>query len=316
MSGSTPSNEASDQTPDLSGRTVGLVGLGLMGVPMARQLRAAGATLRVWNRTREKAEALAEEIGATDVCACPRDVTDSAEATILMVSDADAVELVVFDPDENSYGIAQGLGADGLLIDMGTTSVLRTRDFADRLRQTGAEWLDAPVSGGTVAAESGTLTIMAGGGGTAFQRALPLFQAMGQRITHVGAVGAGQIAKSANQMIVGLTIGAVAEAFALARHAGVEPAKIREALFGGFAHSRILELHGQRMVDGDYAPRAKCSIQRKDIAEAVQLAESVDLVLPGLRANLTLWEHMVANGMADLDHSALLLAIDPNSREK
>jgi 3-hydroxyisobutyrate dehydrogenase-like beta-hydroxyacid dehydrogenase len=136
---------------------------------------------------------------------------------------------------------------------------------------------------------------------------------MGQRITHVGAVGAGQIAKSANQMIVGLTIGAVAEAFALARHAGVEPAKIREALFGGFADSRILELHGERMVDRDFAPRAKCSIQRKDVAEAVQLAESVGLELPGLQANLKLWDYMINNGMADLDHSALLLAIDPDS---
>ncbi|MDA1310940.1 MAG: NAD(P)-dependent oxidoreductase [Proteobacteria bacterium] len=235
MSGSAPGNEtgnetgsgAGNETPNLSGRTVGLVGLGLMGAPMARQLRAAGAALRVWNRTREKAEALAEEIGATEVCACPRDVTDGAEATIVMVSDADAVEMVVFDPDENSYGAVHGFDADGLLIDMGTTSVLRTRGFADRLRRSGAEWLDAPVSGGTVAAESGALTIMAGGSDTAFHRALPLFQAMGQRITHVGAVGAGQIAKSANQMIVGLTIGAVAEAFALARHAGVEPGKIR-----------------------------------------------------------------------------------------
>jgi 3-hydroxyisobutyrate dehydrogenase-like beta-hydroxyacid dehydrogenase len=316
MSDLTPGNKTDAQAPDLYGRTVGLVGLGLMGVPMARRLRAAGAALRVWNRTREKAEALAEEIGATEVCTCPRNVTDGAEATIVMVSDADAVEMVVFDPDENNYGVVHGLGPDGLLIDMGTTSVLRTRGFADRLRRTGAEWLDAPVSGGTVAAENGTLTIMTGGGGTAFHRALPLFQAMGQRITHVGAVGAGQIAKSANQMIVGLTIGAVAEAFALARHAGVEPAKIREALFGGFAHSRVLELHGERMVEGDYAPRAKCSIQRKDIAEAVQLAESVNLALPGLRANLTLWDHMVDNGMADLDHSALLLAIDPDSREK
>jgi 3-hydroxyisobutyrate dehydrogenase-like beta-hydroxyacid dehydrogenase len=296
--------------PELSGRTIGIVGLGLMGAPMAKQLRARGATLKVWNRSAAKADELANEIGGTEVRASPRDVAMGTVATIVMVTDADAVEQVVFNPDT---GAAQGLPQDGLLIDMGTTSVLRTRGFADRLRENGGEWLDAPVSGGTVAAEAGTLTIMAGGSDTAFHRALPLFQAMGQRITHVGAIGAGQIAKSANQMIVGLTIGAVAEAFALARHAGVEPAKIREALFGGFAHSRILELHGERMVERDYAPRAKCSIQRKDVAEAVQLAESVDLELPGLRANLTLWDHMIENGMADLDHSALLLAIDPNS---
>jgi 3-hydroxyisobutyrate dehydrogenase-like beta-hydroxyacid dehydrogenase len=289
---------------------VGIIGLGLMGAPMARQLRAAGATLRVWNRSMAKASDLADEIGGTEVCQNPGDVATGTAATIVMVTDADAVEAVVFDPE---VGVARHLDQDGLLIDMGTTSVLRTRGFADRLRASGGEWLDAPVSGGTVAAETGALTIMAGGSDTAFHRALPLFEAMGQRITHVGAVGAGQIAKSANQMIVGLTIGAVAEAFALARHAGVEPAKIREALFGGFAHSRILELHGERMVDRDYAPRAKCSIQRKDVAEAVQLAESVGLELPGLQANLKLWDHMIDNGMADLDHSALLLAIDPDS---
>lgn len=301
-----------DSRPDLSGRTIGVVGLGLMGAPMAGQLRAAGANLRVWNRSREKAEALAEAIGGTEVCACPRDVAREAEVTIVMVTDAAAVETVVFDPSEDQYGVVHGLGQDGLLIDMGTTSVLRTRDFADRLRKAGAEWLDAPVSGGTVAAEAGTLTIMAGGSDGAFARALPLFQVMGGRITHVGAVGAGQIAKSANQMIVGLTIGAVAEAFALARHAGVEPAKIREALYGGFAHSRILELHGERMVEEDFAPRAKCSIQRKDVAEAIQLADAVGLELPSLRANLALWNHMVDNGMADLDHSALILAVDPS----
>jgi len=297
-------------SPDLSGKTIGIVGLGLMGAPMAKQLRAHGAALRVWNRSTRKADALAREIDGVTVCASPRAVAEGASATIVMVTDANAVEAVVFEQDS---GVAGGLAQDGLLIDMGTTSVLRTRGFADRLRAGGGEWVDAPVSGGTVAAEAGTLTIMAGGSDTAFFRARPYFEAMGERITHVGAIGAGQIAKSANQMIVGLTIGAVAEAFALARHTGVEPAKIREALFGGFAHSRILELHGERMVDRDYAPRAKCSIQRKDVFEAVQLAESVDLDLPGLKANLKLWDHMIDNGMADLDHSALLLAIDPDS---
>jgi 2-hydroxy-3-oxopropionate reductase len=300
----------SDASVDLSGRTIGIVGLGLMGAPMAKQLRTHGAALRVWNRSAEKASALASGNDSVTVCATPAEAAQGTTATIVMVTDANAVEEVVFNAES---GAARGLPQDGLLIDMGTTSVLRTRGFADRLRAAGGEWLDAPVSGGTVAAEAGELTIMAGGSDAAFFRALPLFQAMGKRITHVGAIGAGQIAKSANQMIVGLTIGAVAEAFALARHAGVEPAKIREALFGGFAHSRILELHGERMVSRDYAPRAKCSIQRKDVAEAIQLAESVGLELPGLQANLKLWDHMVNNGMADLDHSALLLAIDPDS---
>lgn len=302
-------------TPDLTGTTIGIVGLGLMGMPMARRLRGHGSGLRLWNRTREKAEHLSRMDADIEVCACPRDVAAESDVTILMVTDAQAVETVVFDPVENAFGVVHGLNADDLLIDMGTTSVLRTREFADRLRRIGAEWLDAPVSGGTGAAEAGELTIMAGGSDNAFFRAYPLFRTMGMRITHVGAVGAGQVAKSANQMIVGLTIGAVAEAFALARYAGVEPAKIREALFDGLAHSRILELHGERMVDGDYRPRAKCSIQRKDIIEVMQLAKSVGLSLPGLETNLELWDRMVENGMADLDHSALLLAVDPRSHD-
>jgi 3-hydroxyisobutyrate dehydrogenase-like beta-hydroxyacid dehydrogenase len=297
----------------LSGRRIGLIGLGLMGLPMARRLAGAGAALTVWNRSRDKAEALAADSAAITPAACPRDVAAASEITIVMVSNADAVEEIVFDTFEDAYGIVQGIEQGRLVVDMGTTSVLRTRDFAARLAVKGAEWVDAPVSGGTVAAEAGTLTIMAGGSDTGFARALPLFKAMGGRITHVGPVGAGQIAKTANQMIVGMTIDAVAEAFTLARRAGVDPARVREALQGGFAHSRVLELHGERMVTGDFAPRARCSIQRKDMFEASQLAQALDLRLPGLEASLPLWDAMIERGMADLDHSALLLAIDPDA---
>jgi 3-hydroxyisobutyrate dehydrogenase-like beta-hydroxyacid dehydrogenase len=294
----------------LAGRRIGLVGLGLMGEPMARNLAAAGATLSVWNRTREKAEALAAEVEGITAAACPRDVATASEITIVMVTDADAVETVVFDTYEQTYGVVQGIAQGALVIDMGTTSVLRTRDFAERLRTKGADWVDAPVSGGTTAAQAGSLTIMAGGSDAGFARALLLFEVMGQRITHVGPIGAGQIAKSANQMIVGLTIGAVAEAFTLAKSAGVEPARIREALMGGFAHSRVLELHGERMVTGDFAPRARCSIQAKDMREGLQLAASTGVTLPALAANAPLWQEMLDAGMADLDHSALILAID------
>jgi 3-hydroxyisobutyrate dehydrogenase-like beta-hydroxyacid dehydrogenase len=216
-----------------------------------------------------------------------------------MVTDAKAVDAVVF----GKNGATEGCDKNSLLIDMGTTSVIQTREFSEQLR---GSWVDAPVPGGTTAAENGTLTIMAGGTKEAFSRALPLLQVMGEHITHVGKTGAGKVAKSANQMIA-----AVAKAFALARHNGVESAQIREVLFGGFAHSRVLELHGERMIKKDFTPRAKCSIQRKDITAALTLAKSVNLTLPSLTANMELWDHMVNNDMADLDHSALLLEIDP-----
>ena len=226
-----------------------------------------------------------------------------------MLTDASAVESIVFGSEATAHGIANTLKPGSLVIDMGTTSVLKTRDFAAKLKVIGSEWVDAPVSGGTTAAESGSLTIMVGGSMEGFERSLPWLKLLGERITHVGKTGAGQIAKSANQMIVGLTIGAVAEAFTLAHANGVEPAKIREALFGGFAHSRILELHGERMIKEDFEARAKCSIQRKDIKEAIELAYASDCSLPGLETNLTLWDCMIEKNMGHLDHSALLLAV-------
>ena len=249
------------------------------------------------------------------VCKTPRDVSEGADVTILMLTDAEAVEEVVFGAEGNSEGLANNLRPGSLLIDMGTTSVLKTRAFATKLEMSGSEWVDAPVSGGTTAAESGTLTIMVGGSNQAFKKALPWLQILGERITHVGDTGAGQIAKSANQMIVGLTIGAVAEAFTLADANGVEPAKIREALFGGFAHSRILELHGERMIKEDFQARAKCSIQRKDIKEAIELASASNCNLPSLETNLKLWDYMIEENMGDLDHSALLLAISGQKKE-
>ena len=283
-----------------------------MGAPMIRNLCATGANTYVWNRSSATAKEFAKEQKNITVCQTPAQVAMHCDITILMVTDAHAVESVVF----GECGVAETCLQNCLVIDMGTTSVIKTRTFAEKLKKMGGYWLDAPVSGGTTAAEDGTLTIMAGGPQDTFHRALPTLQILGDRITHVGEVGAGQIAKSANQMIVGLTIGAVAEAFALARHNGVDPARIREALFGGFAHSRILELHGERMLTEDFKPRAKCSIQRKDIAEAMELAASVNLHLPGLSTNMKLWDLMIENDWAELDHSALLLAIDPQWNKK
>ena len=286
-----------------------------MGEPMARRLAGAGAELSLWNRSIEKAEALAAEFAGVTAQPSPRHVAEASDIVIVMVSDADAVREVVFDPVDDSWGVLHGLAEDAILIDMGTTGQPSTLDYAGRLRMTGGNWVDAPVSGGTTAAEDGSLTIMVGASDTDFARVEPVLKVLGKRITHVGAVGAGQVAKTANQMIVGMTIGAVAEAMALARRAGVEPAVLREAIMGGFAHSRILELHGERMAIGDFRARAKATIQRKDMRAAMALAEEAGVELPGLMTNAALWEDMVEGGLGDLDHSALILAIDPPDDE-
>ena len=241
-----------NKSKEVAGLTVGLIGLGLMGTPMAHKLSQSGAMLRVWNRDQSKSSQLATDLDNLHICKTPYEVSEGADVTILMLTDAEAVDEVIFGAKGKSEGSANNLRPGSLLIDMGTTSVLKTRAFAAKLKMSGSEWDDAPVSRGTTAAESGTLTIMVGGSNQAFKKALPWLQVLGDRITHVGDTGAGQIAKSANQMIVSLTIGAIAEAFTLADASGVEPAKICEALFGGFAHSRILELHGERMIKEDF----------------------------------------------------------------
>lgn len=282
--------------PDLSGRTIGFIGLGLMGKPMARALAKAGASLVVSSRSAGPVAELAAEgmLAATG----PIAVAGQAEIVVLMLTDTKAVESVV-------EALLPGLRPGHLIVDMGTTAVGATRMLAARVRGFGADWLDAPVSGGTVAAEAGALTIMAGGSEAAFARALPLLQAMGRRITHVGDSGAGQIAKTANQVIVGLTIGAVAEALALAKAAGADPARVRDAIRGGFAESRVLDLHGGRMTTGDFTPGARVTTQIKDLRQAEQLAEEVDIDLPSLGLTLELFEMLAEQGDGALDHAAL-----------
>lgn len=283
----------------LEGKTIGFVGLGLMGRPMCSNLLGAGADLVVWNRSPASAQWL-EGKGAR-LATSPADLARQAPVVIVMVADTAAVEQVLFDRD----GVAEGVGKSSLVIDMGTTAVTRTREFAERLAAAGAEFVDAPVSGGELGAKQGTLTIMAGGSKAAMARARPIFKVLGGRITHVGDVGAGQVAKAANQVIVGLTIGAVAEALSLARAAGVDPARVREAIRGGFAESRILELHGERMVKGDFKPGGRAATQRKDIAQALDLAREYGVDLPATALNLELYDRLLAAGGADLDHSAL-----------
>jgi 3-hydroxyisobutyrate dehydrogenase-like beta-hydroxyacid dehydrogenase len=289
---------------ELRNTRVGLAGLGLMGMPMARRLLAAGIPLRVWNRTPEKAAGLAVD-GAV-ATSSPAELAAGCDIVILMLADTAAVRDVLL----GDHGVVAGLGGDSLVVDMGTTAVPDTREFGDAVRARGAEYVDAPVSGGVIGAENGTLTIMAGGTEAAIDRAMPVFRVLGSSVTRVGDVGAGQVAKAANQVIVGLTIGAVAEALTLARRAGVDPARVREALSGGFASSRILEVHGQRMIEGKFAPGGRCTTQRKDLQQALDLARSLSLELPATRLCRDLYDRLIAAGDGDLDHSALVRVLE------
>ncbi|MAF95103.1 MAG: 2-hydroxy-3-oxopropionate reductase [Rhodospirillaceae bacterium] len=290
----------------LNGQTIGFIGLGLMGKPMARNLKAAGAEMIVHNRSQGVIEELSGE-GMTPA-KTPADAAGAAETVILMLSDTAAVEKVLLGPD----GVVSGLRPGGLVIDMGTSKVIATRAFARDVEAAGGDYIDAPVSGGTIGAEGGTLTIMAGGSGAAMERAAPVFDVLGQSTTHVGATGAGQVAKAANQVIVGLNIGAVAEALTLAKKAGADPARVRDALAGGVADSRILEVHGKRMIDGAFEPGGKCVTQRKDLFQALELAGELGFEMPATALNMALYDKLIEAGLGELDHSALIKAIDPD----
>lgn len=292
---------------DIQGMQIGLIGLGYMGKPMARNLAAAGATMTVHNRSRVSVDELVAEGMAS--ASSPKEVAEASDIIITMLTDTVAVKAVMIGPE----GVMSGLSAGKLVIDMGTTKVPETRALAELATEKGAMYVDAPVSGGTIGAENGTLTIMAGGAEDAFAHAQSVLAVLGERITHVGPVGTGQVAKAANQVIVGLNIGAVAEALALARRAGADPAKVREALSGGFADSRILEVHGQRMIDSAFAPGAKSTIQRKDMDQALELAEQLGLEMPATSLSRDLYDKLIAAGDGDLDHSALIKAIDPTN---
>ena len=288
----------------LEGETIGFIGLGLMGRPMSLNLKKAGARLVVHNRSRPVVDALAAK--GMIAAATPGAVAAQAKTVVVMVGDTPAVEAVVGGED----GVLGAIGPDSLVIDMGTTAVSATRRLAAAVADAGGQYVDAPVSGGTVGAEAGTLTIMAGGEEDAVRRATPLLEVLGGRLTHVGGVGTGQVAKAANQVIVGLVIGAVAEALSLARRAGADPAKVRQALKGGFADSRILELHGQRMISGDFRPGGKATTQRKDLAQALDLAAELGFEMPATRLNRELYDRLIADGFGDEDHSALIKVLD------
>ncbi len=286
----------------LAGHKVGFVGLGHMGRAMARHLHAAGAEVVVWNRS-EGPAAAAVALGMRRAASLPELAREIGDGIIcLNLTTTDVVEQVVF----GAGGLIEGVDPQALFVDFGTTGVAETKGFAQRVH-----WLDAPVSGGQVGAEAGTLTIMAGGTDEAFRRASPILHAVGGRVNHMGPAGSGQVTKLANQLIVAQTIDAVAQALRMAELAGVDPAKVREALLGGFAESRILQLHGDRMVRRDFAPGGRAELQLKDVRLMCQLAESVGLDSPTLRNSLAQWEKFVhAEGHGDLDHSGLFLLYD------
>ena len=288
----------------LQGQKTGFIGLGLMGKPMARNLANAGADLIVHNRSSASIDELVSEGMAAG--GSPSGTAQGADIIIMMLPDTPTVEKILL--GEN--GVLVGLKPGSLVIDMGTTKVPVTRAFAKAIEDKGCDYLDAPVSGGTIGAENATLTIMAGGTDAAFERAHPILNVLGSRITHIGSAGTGQVAKAANQVIVGLNIGAVAEALTLAKHAGADPAKVREALAGGFADSRILEVHGQRMIDDTFMPGARATVQRKDMDQALELAAELGIELPATSLSRDLYDWLIENGGADLDHAALIKAID------
>jgi 3-hydroxyisobutyrate dehydrogenase-like beta-hydroxyacid dehydrogenase len=276
---------------------VALLGIGLMGGPMGQRLCAAGFEVHVWNRTEAKAQALAA-CGAV-VHEAPADAVRTAGIVITMLEHGAIVDKVLF-----AKGTSEAMASGSLVVDMSSIQPAQARDHAARLQALGIQYLDAPVSGGTLGAEQGTLTIMVGGDDAQLQRARPVLQALG-RPTLVGPVGSGQLAKLANQMIVGITIGAVAEALLLCEKGGADMAKVKEAITGGFADSRILHVHGQRMVERDFAKRGSMQVQLKDMRNALATAQSL-----GFDATITalleqLYAQGVDHGLADLDQSGL-----------
>ena len=282
---------------------IGFIGLGVMGRPMAENLIAAGHRLTL-SRVKESAQYLVDKGGVAASSA--KAVAEASDVIILMLPDTPDVEQVLF--GEN--GVASSLSKGKLLIDMSSISPVATKEFAQKIEALGCDYLDAPVSGGEVGAKAASLTIMVGGKEAAFERARPLFDAMGKNITLVGGVGDGQTAKVANQIIVGLTIEAVSEALLFAKRAGADPAKVRAALMGGFAASRILEVHGERMVKGTFDPGFRIRLHRKDMTLAVDSARALDLSLPNTAATQQLMNAAIACGDGDRDHSALIRTLE------
>ncbi|CCE10742.1 tartronate semialdehyde reductase, NADH-dependent [Bradyrhizobium sp. STM 3843] len=286
---------------------IGFIGLGTMGAPMALNLVKAGFEVSVPDR-----RSLPSIVRATTtICSDIADVAQTSEIIILMLPDTSDVENVVFGPG----GIAAADLAGKLVVDMSSISPQATKTIADQLIAIGCQYLDAPVSGGQIGAKAGTLTIMAGGSKAAFERAKPILQALGKSITHVGeANGAGQVCKIANQMIVALNIQAVAEAFALVSRFGIDKVKVREAMLGGFAGSRVLDVHGQRMIEGAFEPGFRIALHRKDLRLAMHVAETLGASIPATEVVEQLFTDAIDQGGSNWDHSALYRIAERGNR--
>jgi len=282
---------------------IGFVGLGIMGRPMALNLKKGGHDLVVYGR-----RSVPEDVRATGarVCDTLKEVAERAEIVILMVPDTPDVKSALFDPD----GIAAGLEPGKLVVDMSSISPIETKTFAAEINKLGCDYLDAPVSGGEVGAKAGTLTIMVGGPERAFARMKPLFDLMGQNVTLVGGNGDGQTTKVANQIIVALTIEAVGEALLFAARAGADPAKVRQALMGGFASSRILEVHGERMLQRNFDPGFRIELHQKDLGLALAGARALNLSLPNTATTQELFNAAAALGGKGWDHSGLVRVLE------
>ena len=282
---------------------LGFIGLGIMGTPMAGHLRAAGHELYV--HTRSSVPAVLAEAGAV-ACANATEVAQKADIVFLMVPDTPDVEKVLF----GEGGVAAGLSKGKTVVDMSSISPIETKAFAQRINELGCDYLDAPVSGGEVGAKAGSLTIMVGGDPAVFEKVKPLFELMGKNITLVGGNGDGQTTKVANQIIVALNIAAVGEALLFASKAGADPAKVRQALMGGFAASRILEVHGERMVKRTFSPGFRIGLHQKDLNLALQGAKAIGVALPQTAGAAQLMQVAAAQGWDQLDHSALVKALE------
>ena len=282
---------------------VGFIGLGIMGAPMAGHLQAGGHQLFVHDIRPAPAALTA---GGAKVCATGKEVAESAEIIIIMVPDTPDVEKVLF----GKNGVAEGLSRGKIVVDMSSISPVETKEFAKRVNALGCEYLDAPVSGGEVGAKAASLTIMVGGSQETFDAIRPLFDLMGKNITLVGGNGDGQTCKVANQIIVALTIEAVGEALLLAARAGADPAKVRQALMGGFASSRILEVHGERMVKRNFAPGFRIELHQKDLNLALSTARKLGVSLPNTATCQELFNSCAAHGGKAWDHSGMVRALE------
>jgi 2-hydroxy-3-oxopropionate reductase len=287
---------------------LGFVGLGIMGRPMALNLMKGGHAMAVYARRPESMQPLADAGAA--VCASPAEVAAQAAVTFVMVSDTPDVEAVILGPG----GCIEGAQPGATIVDMSTISPAATRRIAAALAANGVEMLDAPVSGGEVGAINGTLSIMVGGNTATFEQVRPLFEMMGKNIVHIGESGAGQVAKSCNQIVAAVTIEAVAEALLLAKANGVDAAKVREALLGGFAYSRVLELHGRRMLESDFKPGFKAALHQKDMRIVLQSAHELGVALPAAALAAQHINALVGSGEGELDSSAIYKVLGRMSR--